>query len=62
MQNQPAVQPCFPQLVGRLLKAKCFAYHGEDPKQIKGDLNMLTREALLKGGENLIDRLLASPH
>ena len=35
-----------------LLKSKCFACHGEDPKKIKGDLNMLTREGLLKGGEN----------
>ncbi|HAV64030.1 MAG TPA: hypothetical protein DCY13_16895, partial [Verrucomicrobiales bacterium] len=34
-----------------LLKAKCFACHGDDPAKIKGDLNMLTREGLLKGGE-----------
>lgn len=34
-----------------LFKAKCFACHGDDPKKIKGDLNMLTREGLLKGGE-----------
>ena len=41
-----------------LLKAKCFACHGDDPKKIKGDLNMLTREALLKGGENLTNVLV----
>ena len=35
-----------------LLKEKCFACHGDDPAKIKGDLNMLTREGLLKGGEN----------
>ncbi len=35
-----------------LLKAKCFACHGDDPKKIKGSLNMLSREGLLKGGEN----------
>ncbi len=35
-----------------LLKSKCFACHGDDPKKIKGDLNMLTREGLLKGGES----------
>jgi mono/diheme cytochrome c family protein len=35
-----------------LLKEKCFACHGDDPEKIKGDLNMLSREGLLKGGEN----------
>ncbi len=34
-----------------LLKAKCFTCHGDDPKKIKGELNMLSREGLLKGGE-----------
>lgn len=34
-----------------LLKDKCFACHGDDPKKIKGNLNMLTREGMLKGGE-----------
>jgi mono/diheme cytochrome c family protein len=35
-----------------LLKAKCFACHGDDPSKIKGDLNMLSRDGLLKGGES----------
>ena len=35
-----------------LLKEKCFACHGDDPKKIKGELNMLSREGLLKGGES----------
>ena len=35
-----------------LLKEKCFACHGDDPEKIKGDLNLLTREGMLKGGEN----------
>ena len=34
-----------------LLKEKCFACHGDDPAKIKGELNLLTREAMLKGGE-----------
>ncbi len=34
-----------------VLKSKCFACHGDDPKKIKGELNLLTREAMLKGGE-----------
>jgi mono/diheme cytochrome c family protein len=41
-----------------LLKGKCFACHGEDPKKIKGGLNMLTRESLLKGSENSTDVLV----
>ena len=35
-----------------LLKEKCFACHGDDPAKIKGELTLLTREAMLKGGEN----------
>lgn len=35
-----------------LLKAKCFACHGDDPEKIKGGLNLLTREGMLAGGEN----------
>lgn len=41
-----------------VLKEKCFACHGEDPKKIKGGLNMLTREGLLKGGEESGDKVL----
>ena len=44
-----------------LLKTKCFACHGEDPKKIKGELNMLTREGLLKGGETS-DKVLVPGH
>jgi mono/diheme cytochrome c family protein len=35
-----------------VLKAKCFACHGDDASKIKGGLNLLTREAMLKGGGN----------
>lgn len=35
-----------------LLQEKCFACHGNDPEKIKGDLNLLTREGMLAGGEN----------
>ena len=35
-----------------LLQEKCFACHGNDPEKIKGDLNLLTREDMLKGGGN----------
>ena len=35
-----------------LLKAKCFGCHGHDPKDVRGDYNLLTREGMLKGGES----------
>ncbi|MDA2929737.1 PSD1 and planctomycete cytochrome C domain-containing protein, partial [Acidobacteria bacterium AH-259-O06] len=35
-----------------LLKAKCFGCHGEDPKNLLAEFNMLTRQGLLKGGES----------
>ena len=33
-----------------LLKAKCFACHGDDPSDVRGELNMLSRDGLLRGG------------
>ena len=35
-----------------LLKSKCFACHGDDPKGAKGDLDVRSRAGLLKGGES----------
>jgi hypothetical protein len=35
-----------------LLKRKCFACHGADPKKIKGGLDLRTRAGMLKGGES----------
>jgi hypothetical protein len=35
-----------------LLKAKCFGCHGGDPSDVKGDLDVRSRAALLKGGES----------
>lgn len=40
-----------------VLKAKCFACHGEDPGNLEGDLNLLSREGMLEGGA-LSDRVL----
>ncbi len=42
----------FARHVYPMLQAKCIACHGEDPKKIKGDLWLHTREAMIKGGEN----------
>jgi mono/diheme cytochrome c family protein len=41
-----------------LLAQKCNACHGDDPKKIKGDLDMRTRESLLLGGETYEDEVL----
>ncbi|MGJ8697083.1 MAG: PSD1 and planctomycete cytochrome C domain-containing protein [Verrucomicrobiaceae bacterium] len=40
-----------------ILTSKCAACHGEDPDDIDGELNLLSREGYLKGGES-IDNLL----
>ncbi len=35
-----------------LLESKCFACHGDDPDDIKGQLDIRSREDMLKGGES----------
>jgi mono/diheme cytochrome c family protein len=35
-----------------VFREKCFACHGDDPDEVRGEFNMLTREGLLKGGES----------
>ena len=42
----------FVRRVQPLFKEKCLACHGDDPKKIKGSLDMRTRAGLLKGGES----------
>ena len=37
-----------------------MACHGDDPKKIKGDLDMRSRESLLLGGETYEDEVLIS--
>ncbi|MEC8474826.1 MAG: c-type cytochrome domain-containing protein [Planctomycetota bacterium] len=34
-----------------ILKEKCQGCHGADPDDLKGDFSVLSREALLRGGE-----------
>lgn len=41
-----------------LLSEKCNGCHGDDPEKIKGGLNMLTREDLIRGGEEWGDEVL----
>jgi hypothetical protein len=35
-----------------LLKVKCFGCHGNDPEDIRGDYDLMTREKMFKGGES----------
>ena len=37
---------------------KCNACHGDEPEKLKGDFDMRTREALLKGGETFGEEVL----
>ena len=41
-----------------LLAQKGAACHGDDPKKLKGDLDMRTRESMLRGGETYEDEVL----
>ncbi|QDU92454.1 PSD1 and planctomycete cytochrome C domain-containing protein [Lignipirellula cremea] len=47
-----AAERLFALRVLPIFKAKCFACHGEDPQEVRGDLNMLSRDGLLQGGES----------
>jgi hypothetical protein len=35
-----------------LLKAKCFACHGDDPDEVRGGLDLTRRDTMLKGGDS----------
>src|SRR5438105_27463 len=43
--------PAFSE-VRAILAAKCLACHGNDPQELKGDYDLRTREAAVKGGES----------
>ena len=51
--NEHAVLKALP-----ILSSKCASCHGEDPTDIDGDLNLLTREGFLQGGENIKNLLI----
>jgi mono/diheme cytochrome c family protein len=38
--------------IGPLLKERCLGCHGDDPKKLKGGLDLRSREAMLDGGES----------
>jgi len=48
----PAQVAFFEKDVLPLLKTHCLKCHGDDPEKLKGDLSLLTRAAILEGGEN----------
>src|SRR5262245_29920079 len=43
--------PTFTQ-IRAIFAEKCLACHGNDPKELKGDYDLRTREAAIKGGES----------
>lgn len=51
-ESKQLAEEIFVHRVLPVLKEKCFACHGDDPKEIRGELNMLSRDGLLKGGES----------
>ena len=42
----------FTEKVHPLIQSKCYGCHGEDKKNVEGELDMSSRENLLKGGES----------
>ena len=44
-----AAERLFVREVLPLLKTKCFACHGDDPDDVRADLDLRSREAMLKG-------------
>jgi hypothetical protein len=52
MAAEPDAAKLFTDEVRPLLKAKCLVCHGDDPKGVKGGLDLRTRAAALKGGES----------
>jgi hypothetical protein len=50
--DRAAVDRIFTLRVLPVLKRKCFGCHADKPDELKGDLDLRTREGLLKGGES----------
>jgi mono/diheme cytochrome c family protein len=46
------VEEVFANRVLPIFREKCFACHGDDADDVRGEFNMLTREGLLRGGES----------
>jgi len=50
--DQSSAERLFVLRVLPLLKTKCFGCHGADPEDVRGDYDLLTREAMIRGGES----------
>ncbi|HEX3868808.1 MAG TPA: DUF1549 domain-containing protein, partial [Pirellulales bacterium] len=50
--DRNAADDLFLQTVQPLLKQKCAGCHGDDPKEVSGELDLRTREGLLKPAES----------
>ncbi len=52
VKSDQAAERLFTLRVLPLLKMKCFGCHGGDPKEVRGEFNLLTRDGMLRGGES----------
>lgn len=50
--SEQAAERLFAMKVLPLLKTKCFGCHGQDPDDIRGDYDLLTRSRMIAGGES----------
>jgi mono/diheme cytochrome c family protein len=57
--SDPAAESLFVRRIAPLLKSRCVACHGEDPKGNKGELDLRTLEGLRKGGESKTPLIVA---
>jgi hypothetical protein len=51
-ESNPQAEELFARRVLPLLKSKCFACHGDDPADVRGELDLRSRKGLLQGGES----------
>lgn len=50
--DRPAAEKLFTLKVLPLLKEKCFGCHGADQNDVRGDYDLTSREAMIRGGES----------
>ena len=55
--EQEKSERLFSLKVRNILSSKCFACHGENRKKIKGELDLTSREGLMRGGESGISSI-----
>jgi mono/diheme cytochrome c family protein len=50
--DEPALEREFTLKLLPLLKSRCYGCHGDDPQNVRGELDVRSREKLLRGGES----------